>query len=110
MKTLFSVPLAVLLSAAVVSAQPQTRADTSPASTPGTALSSPARGAEAGRPLIRRYTPREYGAGEQNWAVAQDDRGVVYFGNNLGLLEYDGASWRLDPGAESVGRAVAREG
>ncbi len=60
--------------------------------------------------MIRRYTPREYGAGEQNWAVAQDDRGVVYFGNNLGLLEYDGASWRLiRVPNQSVVRSLAKD-
>ena len=46
-------------------------------------------------PFIRKYMPQEYGAQEQNWAVAQDDRGIIYVGNNVGILEYDGASWRM---------------
>jgi hypothetical protein len=83
-KTRLSVPLAVVLSTAVLSAQPQNPANSSAAPARGTALASPAPGAEAGRPFIRRYTPKEYGAGEQNWAFAQDDRGVTYVGNNLG--------------------------
>lgn len=41
------------------------------------------------------YWSKEYGAGTQNWAILQDDRGVMYFGNNLRLLEFDGADWRL---------------
>ena len=50
---------------------------------------------EVGRPFIRNYTPKEYGALPQNWAVIQDRRGVMYFGNWNGVLEYDGATWRL---------------
>ncbi len=50
---------------------------------------------EQGRPFIRNYTPKEYGALPQNWAVIQDLRGVMYFGNWNGVLEYDGATWRL---------------
>lgn len=30
----------------------------------------------------------DYNAGIQNWAIAQDERGVMYFGNNSGLLEF----------------------
>jgi signal transduction histidine kinase/DNA-binding response OmpR family regulator len=109
-KTRFSVSLAALLSTAVLSAQPQNPANSSAAPAPGTALASPARSAEAGRPFIRRYTPREYGAGEQNWAFAQDDRGVIYVGNNLGVLEYDGASWRLvRVPNQSVVRSLAKD-
>jgi signal transduction histidine kinase/DNA-binding response OmpR family regulator len=49
----------------------------------------------AGAPYVRNYPPGEYRAHNQNWAVAQDERGVMYFGNSLGALEYDGVSWRL---------------
>ena len=48
-------------------------------------------------PFIRNYTPEEYSAHNQNWAVVQDHRGVMYFGNNDGVLEYDGVSWRTIP-------------
>ncbi|MBU0487512.1 MAG: hypothetical protein KKA07_06820 [Bacteroidetes bacterium] len=48
-----------------------------------------------GIPFIRNYSPKEYNASEQNWAVVQDNRGVMYFGNSdNGILEYDGAEWR----------------
>ncbi|MEP7366952.1 MAG: hypothetical protein ABI972_27145, partial [Acidobacteriota bacterium] len=30
----------------------------------------------------------------QNWAVVQDHRGILYFGNTEGMLEFDGAHWR----------------
>ncbi|MGH7599615.1 MAG: SpoIIE family protein phosphatase, partial [bacterium] len=48
-----------------------------------------------GRPFIRNYNPKEYGAAFNYWAIAQDQRGVMYFGNWNGILEYDGVSWRL---------------
>src|SRR5262245_41675749 len=49
----------------------------------------------AGRPFIRNYNPKDYGAAFNYWAIAQDRRGVMYFGNWNGVLEYDGVSWRL---------------
>jgi signal transduction histidine kinase/DNA-binding response OmpR family regulator len=48
-----------------------------------------------GFPLITNYSPKEYSANVQNWAVIQDNRGVLYFGNVSGVLEYDGVNWRL---------------
>jgi hypothetical protein len=52
---------------------------------------------ENGFPLVNNYSPKEYGADTQNWAIMQDERGIMYFGNNLGLLEFDGVDWRLYP-------------
>jgi class 3 adenylate cyclase/ligand-binding sensor domain-containing protein len=52
---------------------------------------------EVGTPLIRNYAPREYKAYSQNWEVVQDKRGILYFANGDGLLEYDGVYWRLYP-------------
>ncbi len=64
---------------------------------------------ESGIPYFRNYSPKEHGGDVQNWAIAQDERGVMYFGNNSGVLEYDGVSWRLIPvKAGSVVRALAR--
>ena len=59
---------------------------------------------EAGMPFIRNYPSEEFRANQQNWAVVQDQRGVLYFGNNDGLLEYDGVNWRLIklPGVRSL--------
>jgi len=51
--------------------------------------------AEYGTPFIRNYTPKEYGFGSQNWAIAQDNRRVMYFGNSDGVLEFDGNQWRI---------------
>lgn len=52
---------------------------------------------ETGRPFISNFTPKEYNANTQNWSIIEDQRGVMYFGNNKGVLEYDGVSWRLIP-------------
>ena len=50
---------------------------------------------EMGSQAITNYSPKEYNAHRQNWAIAQNENGIMYFGNNSGLLEYDGAGWRL---------------
>jgi len=51
---------------------------------------------EAGLPLyLRHFTGQEYGAYHQNWAIAQDARGVIYVANRDGVLEYDGSNWRI---------------
>jgi signal transduction histidine kinase len=49
---------------------------------------------EAGLPFLRSYSPKEYRAQDQNWAVVQDPRGVIYVGNNDGVLLYDGVHWK----------------
>jgi hypothetical protein len=48
-----------------------------------------------GIPNILNYSKQEYNAGSQNWGIAQDKRGIVYFANNNGLLSFDGTFWRL---------------
>lgn len=47
------------------------------------------------RPFLQSFTRKDYDASTQNWSVQQDARGVIYVGNSQGVLEYDGASWRL---------------
>ncbi len=65
--------------------------------------------AEIGRPFLTYFSPQLYGAAAQVWSFAQDDRGILYVGNGGGLLEYDGAKWRLirTPG-DVIVRDVAR--
>jgi len=48
-----------------------------------------------GVPLMRNFSVLDYGAETQNWAVVQDRAGIMYFGNNSGLLIYDGIQWEL---------------
>jgi len=58
-------------------------------------LSGRTSAAERGFPLITVYPAEVHKAGPQTFDVAQDPRGVLYFGNLHGLLTYDGAWWRL---------------
>ncbi|WP_243392545.1 triple tyrosine motif-containing protein [Solitalea longa] len=46
-------------------------------------------------PQIVNYKNDDYKAGTQNWDVAQDERGILYFGNNEGLLTFNGHFWNL---------------
>lgn len=47
------------------------------------------------QPFVFNYTKSQYGGATQNWSVAQDRQGILYFGNTYGLLEYNGADWHL---------------
>jgi ligand-binding sensor domain-containing protein/DNA-binding CsgD family transcriptional regulator len=48
-------------------------------------------------PPIQNYAPYDYGAGTQNWAISQSDEKFIYVANNEGLLEFNGAQWKLYP-------------
>lgn len=48
-------------------------------------------------PPVRNYDNAEYGAGSQNWSIAQSQDKHIFFGNNIGLLEFDGSHWQLYP-------------
>jgi DNA-binding CsgD family transcriptional regulator/ligand-binding sensor domain-containing protein len=50
-----------------------------------------------GIPNITNFFKQDYKAGRQNWDVAQDSRGIMYFANNNGLLTFDGSFWRTYP-------------
>jgi hypothetical protein len=50
-----------------------------------------------GIPNITNYDKQEYNAGRQNWGIAQDSHGIMYFANNNGLLSFDGTFWRIYP-------------
>lgn len=73
------------------------------AATAGNSVAQPA--GEFGRPYFRNFSSSEYDAHVWNSSAIQDERGVLYVGNNDGLLEYDGVSWRLIvlPGRSHVG-------
>ncbi|WP_158829247.1 triple tyrosine motif-containing protein [Mucilaginibacter lacusdianchii] len=48
---------------------------------------------QIGTPLIFNYKAEQYKGGVQNWDVAQDKRGLLYFGNKEGLLSFNGKFW-----------------
>ena len=45
---------------------------------------------QVGAPIISNFDAKVYKAHSQNWAAIQDKRGLMYFGNSQGILEYDG--------------------
>ncbi|HQN94400.1 MAG TPA: ATP-binding protein [Prolixibacteraceae bacterium] len=47
-----------------------------------------------GSPFIKHYSYKDYGGTHQVWCTLQDKRGVMYFGDNGGILEFDGSTWR----------------
>ncbi len=49
-----------------------------------------------GMPFLRVWSAEEYGGAPVNWHILQHPAsGFIYAANNLGVLEYDGAAWRL---------------
>ena len=45
-------------------------------------------------PIVKQFTKNDYNASNQNWSVAQCPDGILYFGNNDGLLSFDGSMWQ----------------
>ncbi len=51
-------------------------------------------GQQTGFKYFKNYGPKEYNNHSQNWSILQDKRGIIYVGNQAGLMEFDGVSWR----------------
>lgn len=62
-----------------------------------------------GYPLfVDYYSHEDYSGHPQNWAIEQDEQGIIYVANKLGVLEFDGHSWRLRPAMNhSTARSLA---
>lgn len=63
---------------------------------------------EKGLPFITNYSPKTYKAYPQNWCVLEDENGIMYFGTQSCLLEYDGIKWRKIILQSNAGTAVVR--
>jgi ligand-binding sensor domain-containing protein/DNA-binding CsgD family transcriptional regulator len=50
-----------------------------------------------GVPAIKNYTHTAYNASTDIWDVNQDQNGILYLGNNDGLLSFDGSYWKIYP-------------
>ncbi len=62
-------------------------------------------------PPVRNYDNAEYAAGSQNWSITQSKEKHIFFGNNIGLLEFDGSHWKLYPSPNgTIIRAVHAAG
>ncbi len=58
-------------------------------------------------PPINFFTPKEYKAENQNWSISQGLDKNIYIANNIGLLEFNGARWKLYPSPnETILRSV----
>lgn len=65
-----------------------------PAAASGETGNAPAARPEAGMPVVQNYSAKDYDAAAQVWAIAQNNRGLMYFGS---VAELHGAmedSWR----------------
>jgi ligand-binding sensor domain-containing protein/DNA-binding CsgD family transcriptional regulator len=66
-----------------------------------------------GLPAIRSYTRTDYHAAIEAWDIGEDQRGLMYFANNDGLLTFDGGYWKTYPLPNKVtikSLAIDREG
>ncbi|HGY56112.1 MAG TPA: hybrid sensor histidine kinase/response regulator [Caldithrix abyssi] len=63
---------------------------------PNSVISQPlAAAAEIGYPFIQTYKPSLYNAAPSNYDIARDDKEIMYFANDRGVLIFDGVSWQL---------------
>jgi len=46
-------------------------------------------------PIVTQFSKNDYFASNQNWSVDQAKDGTMYFGNNQGLLQFDGSMWEV---------------
>lgn len=46
-------------------------------------------------PAVKYYSVKDINAAHQNWSASQSSDGVMYFGNNDGLLSFDGYRWKI---------------
>jgi hypothetical protein len=44
---------------------------------------------------VKQFNKSVYGAASQNWSVSSTSKGMIYFANHKGLLEFDGSTWQL---------------
>lgn len=64
-----------------------------------------------GVPFIVNHSRSTYNASTQNWSITQSRKGFIYIGNNDGILEFDGTTWKLFPVPNSsVIRSVYAKG
>ncbi len=60
---------------------------------------------DLGYPLIKNYKATDYNGQPQIWGISQDTSGVLYFGNNDGVLILTGKHWQTIP---MPNRSIAR--
>ena len=64
--------------------------------------------ARVNKPFVVNYHRKDYKGDHQNWSVDVSQNGLLYFGNNAGLIEFDGSNWfRYQIAENMVVRSVA---
>jgi signal transduction histidine kinase/CheY-like chemotaxis protein len=63
---------------------------------------------DLGIPVLHNYSTKDSDLG-QVWAVIQDRRGVIFFGGQSIVTEYDGVTWRKLPLPSAVARSFAMD-
>lgn len=62
-----------------------------------------------GVPFITNYNPKTYKAASENWDVLQNSKGMMFFANHFGILQFDGVRWNIvtQPANKSMVRSMA---
>nr|WP_281721081.1 ATP-binding protein [Nitrosomonas nitrosa] len=80
-----------------------------PAQTQTPLSASDRRAKEVGLPFVTWLSPQKYNGPPQIFAIAQDNRGVLYLGLGDRLIEYDGNTWRrIDTPHNAVIRSIVK--
>ena len=53
----------------------------------------------AGAPYIENFDPNSNQGTKYIWCIDQDQRGIMYFGDRNGLIEFDGSNWEVAHGS-----------
>nr|WP_294922818.1 triple tyrosine motif-containing protein [uncultured Flavobacterium sp.] len=62
-----------------------------------------------GVPFITNYNSKTYKAASVNWDIIQDSRGMMFFANHFGIMQFDGVGWNIvsQPENRSMVRSLA---
>src|SRR6185295_1309284 len=66
--------------------------------------------AQTGNYFLSHYTPSDERIDYLTFEMAQDEKGVLYFANKSGVLEFDGRNWSLITTPGPVYTVTAQEG
>src|SRR5690349_13396982 len=68
-------------------------------------LSKAQSASDKGLPFISNYSPKTFKALPQVWSIEQSADGMMYFGIQSQIMEYDGIKWRKMTGS-GVGPSI----
>lgn len=62
-----------------------------------------------GIPVIKNYSVNDFKDAAGNWSIALNEKGILYFGNQYGVLEFNGSVWNIVafPNNKSIVRSIA---